>query len=147
MPETPMEQVLTQVVREHERAGKAAGAGFYEYANGKKTLLWGELGNLFPRTPEKLDLQTMIDRLMFAQAIEAVKCVEEGVITSVADVNIGSIFGWGFAPFQGGALQFINAYGVENFVNRAMELSVRFGERFEPPALLFDMMKKGEEFT
>lgn len=145
--ETASEKVLRQIVKVNAREGKAKGAGFYEYGpNGKKTLLWDQLAVLFPRSNEKIDQQTMMDRLLFTQAIEAVKCLEEGVITAVADTNIGSIFGWGFAPFHGGVLQFINAYGIKEFVDRAMQLSMKYGERFEPPKLLFDMLQEGKKF-
>ncbi len=147
MEETAVEKVLSEVVRINGREGKAHGAGFYNYGkDGRKTELWDQTFGLFPTAEQKLDLQTMIDRLMFIQAIESVRCMEEGVIESVADTNIGSIFGWGFAPFQGGTLQFINAYGIKAFVDRAMELSVKFGERFEPPKLLFDMLQEGKQF-
>jgi 3-hydroxyacyl-CoA dehydrogenase/enoyl-CoA hydratase/3-hydroxybutyryl-CoA epimerase len=88
----------------------------------------------------------MIDRILFIQAIETTRCLEEGVIRSVADANLGSIFGWGFAPFHGGTLQFINAYGVSNFVSRAHELADTYGSRFTPPQLLLEMATNGEDF-
>jgi 3-hydroxyacyl-CoA dehydrogenase/enoyl-CoA hydratase/3-hydroxybutyryl-CoA epimerase len=83
---------------------------------------------------------------MFIQALETVRCYEEGVLTSVADANIGSIFGWGFAPFKGGTLQYINDYGLPKFVDRSRELAKKFGERFKPPALLVKMVESGETF-
>jgi len=83
---------------------------------------------------------------MFAQAIETVRCYEEGVLRSVADANIGSIFGWGFAPFSGGTLQYINAYGLPRFVARAQELAEKYGDRFKPPALLLEMAEQGKSF-
>ncbi|MEQ9736927.1 MAG: hypothetical protein RLN67_06840 [Algiphilus sp.] len=89
----------------------------------------------------------MIERMLFAQANEAARCFEENVVTSVADANIGSIFGWGFAPFQGGALQFINAYGVEAFVARAHALADRFGERFRPAESLQRMASEQQRFA
>jgi 3-hydroxyacyl-CoA dehydrogenase/enoyl-CoA hydratase/3-hydroxybutyryl-CoA epimerase len=89
----------------------------------------------------------MIDRLMFAQANEAARCYEENVVTTVADTNIGSIFGWGFAPHQGGALQFINAYGVAKFVKRADELAAKYGERFKPARVLTEMAASGKTFS
>jgi 3-hydroxyacyl-CoA dehydrogenase / enoyl-CoA hydratase / 3-hydroxybutyryl-CoA epimerase len=88
----------------------------------------------------------MIDRMMYAQANEAAKCFEEKVVESVADTNIGSIFGWGFAPHQGGALQFINAVGVEAFVKRAKELEKKYGARFKPAKILVRMAKEGRRF-
>ena len=87
-----------------------------------------------------------MDRLMFIMANESAKCFEEGVVETVADTNIGSIFGWGFAPFQGGTLQYINAYGVEKFVDRAKQLTKKYGERFKPAKLLVKMAKEGKQF-
>jgi 3-hydroxyacyl-CoA dehydrogenase/enoyl-CoA hydratase/3-hydroxybutyryl-CoA epimerase len=84
---------------------------------------------------------------MFAQANEAARCLEEGVLRSVADGNIGSIFGWGFAPFQGGALQFINAMGAAAFVARARELAARHGARFEPAANVVALAETGGRFV
>ena len=101
---------------------------------------------LFRSLKEQLPQRDLIDRLMFVQANEAAKCYAEKVVETVADANIGSIFGWGFAPFQGGALQFINAYGVENFVKRSKELSKKYGERFKPAAILVKMAKEGRRF-
>jgi 3-hydroxyacyl-CoA dehydrogenase/enoyl-CoA hydratase/3-hydroxybutyryl-CoA epimerase len=84
--------------------------------------------------------------MMFVQALDTVRCVEEGVLRNVADANIGSIFGWGFSPFQGGTLQFINSYGLPAFIARAKELEAKYGERFGVPALLVSMAEKGETF-
>jgi len=90
--------------------------------------------------PEQREL---MDRLMFIQANEAARCLEEAVLRSVADGNIGSIMGWGFAPFEGGALQFINARGVGAFVERCRELAARHGPRFEPAGLLVKLAAEG----
>jgi 3-hydroxyacyl-CoA dehydrogenase/enoyl-CoA hydratase/3-hydroxybutyryl-CoA epimerase len=90
--------------------------------------------------PDQLELT---ERLMFIQANEAARCLEEGVLRSVADGNVGSILGWGFAPFEGGALQFINARGVAAFVARCRELAARHGPRFEPAALLVKLAAEG----
>ncbi len=132
------------------RGGRAAGAGFYEYENGSKKL-WPGLIEIFMdgqkmRGQEQLSQSEMIDRILFIQAIETVRCLEEGVLRSVPDANLGAIFGWGFAPFHGGPLQYINAYGVDKFVERAQELTDRYGSRFSPPQLLIEMAKKGEIF-
>ena len=88
----------------------------------------------------------MMTRMMFIQAIEAARCFEENVVISVADANIGSIFGWGFAPFKGGTLQFINDYGVKEFVGKAEELAVKYGPRFNSPEILKKMAEKGGSF-
>ncbi|HEX2011395.1 MAG TPA: 3-hydroxyacyl-CoA dehydrogenase NAD-binding domain-containing protein, partial [Roseateles sp.] len=142
--EHPGESVLRQLC-EIGRVGKKAGKGFYDWTDGDKSL-WPELSRYYPVAVEQPAQQELIDRLMFAQANEAARCLAEGVLRSVADANIGSIFGWGFAPFQGGALQFINAYGLPGFVVRARELAATHGERFAPAALLVGMAERGERF-
>jgi 3-hydroxyacyl-CoA dehydrogenase / enoyl-CoA hydratase / 3-hydroxybutyryl-CoA epimerase len=127
------------------RVGKKAGRGFYDWTDTGKQL-WPELTQLFPVAAHQPDQQELMDRLMFAQANEAARCYEEGVLRSVADANIGSIFGWGFAPFQGGALQFINAMGAKAFVARSRELAMKFGARFEPAALVVRQARGGGAF-
>ena len=88
----------------------------------------------------------MIDRMMFIQALETVRCLDEGVLRNIPDANIGSIFGWGFAPFKGGTLQFINDYGLKQFVTRAKELHAKYGARFVVPASLEKMAAEGKEY-
>ena len=127
------------------RIGKKAGTGFYDYDEAGKRL-WSGLAELFPVAAEQPPQQDLIDRLMFAQANEAARCLDEGVLRSVADANIGSIFGWGFAPFQGGALQFINSMGPQAFVARARELAARHGARFEPAAGVVKLADSGGHF-
>ncbi len=144
----PAEAVIDQMVTRLERCGKAAGAGFYEYpANGKKHL-WPELSTQFENAEKARNahLPDLKDRLLFIQAIETVRCLEEGVLTSVQDANIGSIFGIGFAPWTGGAIQFINQYGLPAFVARAQQLAEAYGPRFAPPALLIQKADAGEIF-
>ncbi|MGH8461625.1 MAG: 3-hydroxyacyl-CoA dehydrogenase family protein, partial [Stenotrophobium sp.] len=144
--EHPGVAVVEKMCNELKRPGKKAGAGFYDYPQGGQKHLWADLTRQFP-LKEQLPQQEMIDRMMFAQANEAAKCYAEGVVEAVGDTNIGSIFGWGFAPFQGGALQFINAYGVDNFVKRSKELAKQYGERFKPAAILVKMSKEGTTFN
>lgn len=143
LPDHPAYVVLEKMVA-LDRLGKAHGAGFYEY--GSEKTLWPGLVETFPAAAEPLDQQEMIDRILFIQSIETVRCMEEGVFDSVADANIGSIFGWGFAPYSGGTLQFINHYGVWKFVDRAKELEAKYGARFTPPAKLIEMAASGSEF-
>jgi len=90
----------------------------------------------------------MQERMLFAEALETVKCFDEGVLRSVPDANIGSIFGIGFPAWTGGVIQYINGYegGVAGFVARARELATRYGERFAPPASLVAKAEKGESF-
>jgi 3-hydroxyacyl-CoA dehydrogenase/enoyl-CoA hydratase/3-hydroxybutyryl-CoA epimerase len=147
MPDHPANRVLDVMVEKLGRKGKAQKAGFYEYPEGEKKYLWPGLVEKFPLNGgEAISQEEMIDRMMFVQALETVRCYEEGVLTSVADANIGSIFGWGFAPFQGGTLQYINALGLPAFVARSRELASKCGERFEPPELLVRMAESGETF-
>jgi 3-hydroxyacyl-CoA dehydrogenase/enoyl-CoA hydratase/3-hydroxybutyryl-CoA epimerase len=128
------------------RIGKKAGKGFYDWTDEGKSL-WSELTTLYPVSAQQPDQRELVDRLMFAQANEAARCYQEKVLRSVADANIGSIFGWGFAPFQGGALQYINAMGAGAFVARARELAARFGPRFEPAAVVVQQAESGGRFV
>ncbi|MDP9140606.1 MAG: 3-hydroxyacyl-CoA dehydrogenase NAD-binding domain-containing protein [Pseudomonadota bacterium] len=144
--EHPGVAVVEKMCKQLDRQGKKAGKGFYDYPAGGQKALWPDLAKHFPLA-EQLPQQEMIDRMMYAQANEAAKCHEEGVVETVADTNIGSIFGWGFAPHQGGALQFINAVGVEKFVKRSKELEKKYGARFKPAKILVKMAKDGTRFT
>ncbi|MBL8331159.1 MAG: enoyl-CoA hydratase/isomerase family protein [Rubrivivax sp.] len=141
-PGTPVIRQLCEI----GRIGKKAGKGFYDWGPDGRTL-WPELATLFPPAAEQPSQQELIDRLMFAQANEAARCLQEGVLRSVADGNIGSIFGWGFAPFHGGALQFINAMGAGAFVRRSRELAAAYGPRFEPAANVVAQAEQGGRFT
>ncbi|WP_329478249.1 3-hydroxyacyl-CoA dehydrogenase NAD-binding domain-containing protein [Kribbella sp. NBC_01484] len=137
--------VTDRLVNEFDRRGKAAGAGFYDYpADGPKRL-WPGLWEHFAHDAEVslIDLQ---ERMIFAMSLETVKCLDEGVLRSVADANIGSIFGIGFPPLHGGALQYVNAYGLKAFVERSHALAASYGRRFEPPALLLRKAAAGEIF-
>lgn len=145
MPEHPGYAVLERMVQEQQRLGRAQGAGFYEYPAGAPKYLWPRLTELFPPAPP-LTQAAMSERLLFVQALESARCFEEGVVTTAAEANIGSIFGWGFAPFHGGALQFIDAYGLPAFVARSRELAALYGQRFAPPALLEEMAAAGRQF-
>ncbi|MCA9970949.1 MAG: enoyl-CoA hydratase/isomerase family protein [Anaerolineales bacterium] len=145
-PAHPSDAVLDVMTETHGRFGKAHGAGFYDYPAGAPKRLWPELRTLFPENGAELPQQALIDRLLFVQALETVRCYEENVLTSVADANLGSILGWGFAPFHGGTLQFINAYGLPAFVARSQALAARHGDRFTPPPLLLQMAAAGQVF-
>ena len=137
----PAEVVVNKMI-ELERPSRLKGAGFYSYADGKRTGLWEGLADTFKADAGDIPLQDMIDRMLFAEAIETQKCLDEGVLTSTADANIGSIMGIGFPPYTGGSAQFIVGYegelgiGKEAFVARAKQLAERYGERFTPPASL-----------
>jgi len=146
VPTHPATAVIDLLVNEYKRVGKAAGGGFYEYPNGGQKYLWPELKSRFERPDQRISPQDVRDRLLFIQAIETVRCVEEGVLMSTADANVGSIFGIGFAAWSGGALQFINQYGLNDFIARARYLAEQYGERFAPPALLLEKAAQGDTF-
>ncbi len=142
----PADVVVEKMIHEFDRKGKSTGAGFYDYPPGESKQLWSKLPEIFSLKTEVLKQNEMIDRLMFIQAIETVRCLEEGVLNLVGDANIGSIFGWGFPAFKGGTLQFINDYGVNEFVEKSYELEKKFGTRFRVPQLLVDMAVEGRYF-
>jgi 3-hydroxyacyl-CoA dehydrogenase/enoyl-CoA hydratase/3-hydroxybutyryl-CoA epimerase len=142
----PGENAVIKMVKEFNRSGKKGKKGFYEYPPDGEKYLWPELRKYFPPADKELSQQEMITRMMFIQAIEAARCLEEKVVISVADANIGSIFGWGFAPFKGGVLQFINDYGVDAFVEKSQELADKYGPRFIPPEILINMAEEGTRF-
>ncbi|TDO14104.1 3-hydroxyacyl-CoA dehydrogenase/enoyl-CoA hydratase/3-hydroxybutyryl-CoA epimerase [Mycobacterium sp. BK086] len=134
----PAEAVVEKMI-EIGRPSRLSGAGFYEYVDGKRTGLWPGLRETFNSGTSTPPLQDMIDRMLFAEALETQKCFDEGVITSTADANIGSIMGIGFPPWTGGAAQLIVGYphgGKAGFVARAKELAAKYGDRFNPPASL-----------
>jgi len=146
LPEHPAFAVIDLLLNEYKRPGKAAGGGFYDYPAGGQKHLWPQLKTRFEKADGQISPQDVRDRLLFVQAIETVRCVEEGVLCSTADANIGSIFGIGFAAWTGGALQFINQYGLKDFIARAQYLAEQYGERFAPPALLLEKAAKGQLF-
>ena len=143
----PSYEILKTLVKAHKRQGKKTGKGFYEYPDEGDKYLWPELLNLYPPRAQQPAQQELIDRLMFIQANESAKCYQENVVRSVADANIGAVFGWGFAPHHGGTLQFINAMGLEAFIKRSRELAEQYGERFQPAQIVLDMAAKGEVFS
>ena len=142
LPKTPVDEVVHTMIHELNRKGKAAGAGFYEYPENGKKHLWDGLS----RWTKENDVseQEMIDRFLFVQALDTLRCYEEGVLESVVDANVGSIFGIGFAPWTGGAIQFLNQNGVEKSLQRAEQLTAKYGERFTPPQLLRDQAQKSD---
>ncbi|WP_448222133.1 3-hydroxyacyl-CoA dehydrogenase NAD-binding domain-containing protein [Gordonia iterans] len=130
---------------ENGRTAKKDGAGFYDYADGKRTQLWPGLREQFKSGSVEIPFEDMKERMLFAEALETVKCFDEGVLTSVEDANIGSIFGIGFPAWTGGVIQYINQYdgGVPGFVARANDLADKYGEHFRPPASLVTKADNG----
>ena len=130
---TPGELLVERMAKELQRPGRAGGGGFYDYPpeKGAKKNLWPELQTLFEKPETAWDINDLKDRLLYRQAIETARCLSEGVLGSVAEANIGSIFGIGFPAWTGGALQFIYGMGIDRFISRADELAVHCGPGFD----------------
>jgi 3-hydroxyacyl-CoA dehydrogenase / enoyl-CoA hydratase / 3-hydroxybutyryl-CoA epimerase len=128
----PGELIVERMVKEHKRGGRAAGGGFYDYPPGSKKQLWAQLKPLFekPMPTGGWDINEVIDRLLYRQAVETARCLSENVLTNVADANVGSIFGIGFPGWTGGAMQFIYGMGIDAFEKRCALLEARHGAGF-----------------
>ncbi len=143
----PAFDVLDAMVEEHGREGRSTHAGFYDYAeDGTRTRLWPGLLEHVTAGTADLPLIDLIERMLFAEALETVRCFDEGVIESFEDANIGSIFGIGFPAWTGGVAQYIDQYdgGTTGFVARCKELADAYGDRFVPPASLAAKAESGE---
>jgi 3-hydroxyacyl-CoA dehydrogenase/enoyl-CoA hydratase/3-hydroxybutyryl-CoA epimerase len=138
-------KVLEKMVDELNREGAISKAGFYDYSDNTPRL-WDGLKEHFEINETYPDEKQVIDRFMFVQAIEAVRTLEQGTIRSVEEANIGSIWGWNFPPFKGGVLQYINDYGLNNFIEQAAILEKQYGIRFSLPNLIQEKAEKGELF-
>ena len=142
LPRSGADEVIETMIHTFDRKGKAAGAGFYDYPEGGKKQLWDGLSHW--KKDIDISEQEMIDRFLFVQSLDTLRCYEENVLESVVDANIGSIFGIGFAPWTGGAIQFLNQYGLEKALVRANELEAKYGERFKAPQRLKDKVASGK---
>jgi 3-hydroxyacyl-CoA dehydrogenase / enoyl-CoA hydratase / 3-hydroxybutyryl-CoA epimerase len=148
---TVTERVVGPLI-EQGRSGRLKGAGFFDYPEGRRGSVWSGLGELFPVAETQIPMRDIEERLMVREAIETAKCFEEGVVTSAAHANIGSIFGIGFPPMTGGAAQFITGYdagaeiGIEAFLRRADELADVYGEQLRPTPYLRELAATGESF-
>jgi 3-hydroxyacyl-CoA dehydrogenase/enoyl-CoA hydratase/3-hydroxybutyryl-CoA epimerase len=140
------EAVVDRMIDEFGRGGRSSGAGFYTYTDGRRTGLWPGLREHFTRQGHEIPFEDMRERMLFVETLDSIRCLDEGVLRSVADANVGSILGIGFPAWTGGVLQYANGYpgGLPGFVARARELAGRYGERFEPPASLVARAEKGE---
>ncbi|MEU6058383.1 3-hydroxyacyl-CoA dehydrogenase NAD-binding domain-containing protein [Streptomyces sp. NPDC047097] len=148
-PGHPADEVIDRMVDEFGRPGRSGGGGFYEYGeDGRRTRLWPGLREHFTKPDVSIPFEDMQERMLFAEAVDSVRCLDENVLTSVADANIGSIMGIGFPAWTGGVLQYINGYdgGLPGFVARARELAALYGERFQPPASLVEKAERGETY-
>ncbi|MFJ6855784.1 3-hydroxyacyl-CoA dehydrogenase NAD-binding domain-containing protein [Streptomyces sp. NPDC091271] len=145
----PADEVVDRMVDEFGRPGRSGGAGFYEYGeDGRRGALWAGLREHFTKPGTDIPFEDMKERMLFSEALDSVRCLEENVLTTVADANIGSIMGIGFPAWTGGVLQYINGYegGLPGFVARARQLAERYGDRFLPSAYLVEKAEKGGTF-
>jgi 3-hydroxyacyl-CoA dehydrogenase/enoyl-CoA hydratase/3-hydroxybutyryl-CoA epimerase len=129
------------------RLGRKAKAGFYAYDEaGKRTGMWPGLADRFPPLADQPSLTEVQHRLMFAQVLEAVRALEDGVLTDIREGDVGAVLGWGFAPWTGGPFSWLDMLGTEYAAARADELAAAYGERFACPDLLRDMAARGQSF-
>ena len=141
------EEFQAWMVETHGRSGRKNGKGFYDYTDkGSRGLLWPDLLTQRNEWIKDADVEELKKRYLYRQAVEAVRCFEEGVVTDARDADIGAILGWGFAPFTGGPASLIDSIGTEQFLKELKVFHKKYGDGFKPPKLLKDMAKTGETF-
>jgi 3-hydroxyacyl-CoA dehydrogenase / enoyl-CoA hydratase / 3-hydroxybutyryl-CoA epimerase len=140
--------LLEEMVEKRGRYGRKNGKGFYDYPQNRPKRLWRGLSDLQPTKldPDTIDITELKARLLAMQALETTRCIEEGVVTDMREADVGSILGFGFAPFTGGTISYIDGMGTKAFVALCNKLAKLHGDRFKPCKLLLDMAKKGETF-
>ncbi|MGD9662984.1 MAG: 3-hydroxyacyl-CoA dehydrogenase family protein, partial [Porticoccaceae bacterium] len=139
-----MRDVLSTLVTQYRRCGKYKGGGFYDYKEGGNKEIWPQLLALYYKQENAINDQDIKDRLLFRPIIESLKCLESGVLRTAAEGNIGSIMGIGAPTHTGGFIQFVNTYGLARFIDRCGDLSKKFGERFNAPAIVAEKLKSDE---
>ncbi len=144
-PDSAVDEVIFWMA-EQGRMGRKAGAGFYEYENGRRSRLWPGLREKYPAPDTQPALEEVQNRLMMAQVLEAVRALEEGVLEDIREGDVGAILGWGFAPWSGGPFSWLDRIGAARAVEICAGLESRHGARFAAPALLREMADKGEGF-
>ncbi len=137
-------ELITKVVEQEKRVGRKSGKGFYDYVDKHEKHLWTGLGELVGKKTVDADVEDVKKRLLIIQAIEAIRCLEERVVTKPADADIGSIFGWGFCPFYGGIISYADTVGTKWLLEQATELAQKHGSRFAPPKLLQELGKENK---
>jgi len=128
------------------RGSRKVGAGFYEYPKEGPKHLWSGLAEHFPPAAAQPDQEELKTRFLYIQAIETARCLEQGVLETAEDGDLGSIYGWGFPKWTGGTLSYIDTVGIEKFVAEADRLTQAYGPRFAPSSWLRDRAAKGESF-
>ena len=146
--EAPGDDLLAALVDRHGRLGRKNGKGFYDYPQGGKKLLWSGLAELVgeAKPADSFDVTELAQRFLTIQALETARCFEESVLTDVRDADVGAILGFGFAPFTGGPLSYIDMVGADEFRRRCERLARRYGKRFAPSRLIRSLASKGESF-
>ena len=142
----PGEPVVTRMVEDFRRLGRKSGGGFYDYPEGGAKRLWPALPEHYPPRNDQPDLDEVKKRLLFVQSVDAARCLEEDVLSDPRDGDVGSILGWGFPAYTGGAISFIDFVGIEEFVAQCDRLSQVYGPRFSPPEMLREMSKDHDVF-
>ena len=137
---------VRKFVEELKRPGRRFGAGFYDYPQDGKKHLWPGLAGVFPRAPQQPSADEVMKRLLYIQALETARCMEEGVVTTAAEADLGSILGWGFPAWTGGTLSYIDTVGIRNFVAECDRLAKRYGKRFKPSKWLRERAERNEPF-
>ena len=133
-------------MRDLGRTSRKAGGAFYDYPEGGKKRLWSGLKDAFPPAAEQPEQEELKQRFLYAQAMETARCLEEGVLETPQDADLGAVYGWGFPAWTGGTISYIDTVGVETFVREADRLAQRYGPRFAPSAWLRAKAASGEPF-
>ena len=139
-------EVIQKMVEKYDRKGKRFGKGFYDYPADARKHLWPGLAEHFPPTEEQPEVDELIQRLLYIQALETARCFEEGVLTHAEDGDIGSIFGWGFPAWSGGTLSFIDTVGIQEFVSECDRMAASYGERFKVSDWLRERAAQSQSF-
>jgi 3-hydroxyacyl-CoA dehydrogenase/enoyl-CoA hydratase/3-hydroxybutyryl-CoA epimerase len=145
-PSDASEEAVRKMVEDLDRKGKRFGKGFYDYPEGATKHLWPGLAEHFPVSDEHADIEEMKKRLLTIQALETARCFEEGVLTHPEDGDIGSIFGWGFPPYTGGTLSYIDTLGIREFVSECDRMAATYGKRFTVSQWLRERAEANQPF-
>jgi 3-hydroxyacyl-CoA dehydrogenase/enoyl-CoA hydratase/3-hydroxybutyryl-CoA epimerase len=139
-------EIYDWIVDKANRPGQKAGKGFYEYEGRKPVRLWSGIYERYPKGKKEASPEELRKRLLHIQALETIRCMEDGVVTAADDADVGSILGWGFSPWSGGVLSYVDGIGVPAFLAECEALEAKYGKRFKPPQLLRTMASQGKKF-